>query len=224
MGDQNQIDFTRRHSDRFRGPLLEIGSRDYGSTPNLRPLFPADEYIGVDMQAGAGVDHVLDLTQEFEVVDAALGGRRFGAVFCLSVLEHCRDPFAMCRNIEKLLAPGGVVYVSVPFAWEFHGYPSDYWRFTPEAVKVLFPNLEFPSELSKLHTPLPGDVRELDPELGLIPITTKRARQEGRYGKVLTVLLFRALRAIGVGRWLLDHRQVFPPVMIDMLGCAPERP
>ena len=220
MGDQSQIDLARRHRDEFRGPILEIGSRDYGSTPNLRPLFPGDEYVGVDLLAGAGVDHVIDLTEDFEAIDAVLGNRRFGTVFCLSVLEHCKDPFAMCRNIERLLAPGGAVYVSVPFAWEFHGYPSDYWRFTPEAIKVLFPGLEFPPELSNIHTSRAGDVRAVDSDLGRILLSTRRAREERRYGRMLCILLFRLLRAIGIGRWLLGYRQVFPPVMIDMIGRA----
>jgi len=93
MGFKNHELFIRQQRDRFQGPILEIGSRDYGSTVNLRQLFPDEDYIGIDMQAGKGVDRVLDLTLPFEAVDAALEGRRFGAVICLSVLEHCAQPF-----------------------------------------------------------------------------------------------------------------------------------
>src|SRR5688500_11735663 len=135
MGSPEQYRFANQHRERFAGPILEIGSKDYGSTENLRKLFPGFEYVGIDMQAGPGVDVVLDFTRPFAEIDAALAGRRFGTIFCLSVLEHCDQPFVMADNMTRLLAPGGSVYVSVPFAWKFHGYPSDYWRFTHEGVK-----------------------------------------------------------------------------------------
>jgi hypothetical protein len=101
------------------------------------------KYIGVDVEAGPGVDVVLDLTARLEEIDRQLGGMQFGAIFCLSVPEHCRQPFLMAENLTCLLRPGGKLCLSVPFAWEFHGYPSDYWRFTSEGVRILFDDLIF---------------------------------------------------------------------------------
>jgi hypothetical protein len=218
MGDLNQNAFIEEHMSLFDGPILEIGSRDYGTTPNLRPLFPDAAYLGVDMQAGPGVDQQIDLSADFAEVDLALEGKRFKTIFCLSVLEHCQQPFKMCENISKLLEPGGAVYVSAPFSWEFHGYPSDYWRFTPEGLKVLFPDLEFPVDYERLHTPRPGDIRRPEREQGAIVLSTKRAMENGGLGRALTISFLRVLRAIGIGRWLLDYSKLFPPVMIDMVG------
>jgi SAM-dependent methyltransferase len=218
MGDWNQIDFVRRHRDRFDGPVLEIGSRDYGSTPNIRPLFPDTDYVGIDMLDGPGVDLTLDLTLDFEEIDEALGRRRFGAIFCLSVLEHCQNPWAMCQNIARLLKPGGAMYLSVPWAWEFHGYPSDYWRFTPEGVRVLFPDLSFPAELSRLHTPIDGDELPIDDDLGAIRFSTRTALDGGHPLRVVSIGILRAIKSIGLFRWLLRHRYVMPPLMVDMVG------
>ena len=64
--------------------------------------------FGVDMQEGRGVDVVMDLTEGFEQVDKALGRRRFGTIFGLSALEHCREPFKMAENLMRLLKPGGI--------------------------------------------------------------------------------------------------------------------
>lgn len=139
MGDYNQLDFARRHLALFEPPVLEVGSRDYGNTQDLRPLLGTDDYIGVDLEPGPGVDKVLDMTADFVSLERELGGRRFRTIFCLSVLEHCTDPFAMCDNISRLTADGGHVLISVPHVWEVHDYPSDYWRFTADAVKLLFP-------------------------------------------------------------------------------------
>ena len=40
-------------------------------------------------------------------------------------------------NLTRLLRPDGQLCISVPFSWKFHGYPSDYWRFTPDAFRSL---------------------------------------------------------------------------------------
>ena len=143
MGDANQHRFVLELKDRLSGPFLEIGSRNYGNTQDLRSLFKGDTYIGADLSDGDGVDVVLDLTQSFEVIDEKLGHQRFGTIFSFSVMEHCDNPFLMAENMVQLLKPGGKVVLSVPFAWKFHGYPSDYWRFTTEGVKKLFPRIDW---------------------------------------------------------------------------------
>ena len=143
MGDVNQLLFVKTLAGSLAGPILEVGSRDYGNTQNFRALFKGVEYLGIDMQAGKGVDLVLDLTADFESLESALEGRRFGTIICMSVLEHCSNPFKMAQNIEKLLAEGGLLVVGVPFVWELHGFPDDYWRFTPSGIRVLFRNLDF---------------------------------------------------------------------------------
>jgi len=85
MGDTNQCQFVLDHKNTLSGPFLEIGSRDYGSTQDLRSFFPGETYVGVDLSQGDGVDKVLDLTQPFEAIDEALGQQRFGTIFSLSI-------------------------------------------------------------------------------------------------------------------------------------------
>ncbi|NEQ48864.1 MAG: methyltransferase domain-containing protein [Leptolyngbya sp. SIO3F4] len=62
----------------------------------------------------------------------------FEAVFSLNVLEHVRDPFQCAREIHRVLKPGGVAYVAVPFLQPFHGYPNHYYNMTSEGLKNLF--------------------------------------------------------------------------------------
>jgi hypothetical protein len=147
----------------------------------------------VDRQAGAGVDRVLDLAAPFEEVDRALAGRRFQTVLSTSVLEHCADPFRMAANLTRLLAPGGWIYVSVPFAFRFHGYPSDYWRFTPEGVRLLFPGVAFDEAAGCWSTAKAGDFRPLSDAIG-----------QARVSKPL--------------RLLFPWRYVLAPTMVHMLG------
>ena len=220
MGDVNQYAFIEKHASVFQPPFLEIGSRDYGNTQDLRSLFaPGAKYVGVDMSPGPGVDVVCDLTRPLADVASALGEQSFGAIFCLSVLEHCARPFAMAENLTALLAPGGVACLSVPFAWQFHGYPSDYWRFTHEGLKQLFPDLEFPTEWTQWSTSRPGESGAVDEEIGKRSLSTKRG------GRAVPAWagswLLRALSKTPVGRWALDYPYVMAPTMITMIGRRP---
>jgi hypothetical protein len=164
MGDSNQVEWVRRFSDRIRGPVIEIGSRHYApeSSMDYRSICQGLEFVGVDMSADANVDVVADVTQDFAVLDRALGGRRFQTVICCSVLEHVPDIFAMARNMTRLTASEGVLFLSVPFSWRYHGYPKDYWRFTPDAIEFLFPEFAFDPELSCLSSNVPKDVHPFE--------------------------------------------------------------
>lgn len=134
MGDKNQHIFLREHAPLSGGPVLEVGSKQYGSTTSLRDLY-TDEYVGVDMEEGLGVDVVVDLSRTI----GPLQEGHFGLVICSSVLEHVDLPYAMADNLVRLLKPGGRLYISVPWVWRYHAYPDDYWRFSWRGIQMLFP-------------------------------------------------------------------------------------
>ena len=113
---------------------LVVGSRMYDGTPDRRAYYA--DAVGLDMQAGPGVDLVHDLEEP-------LPGWEFDHVDLCSVLEHVRRPWLLAANVQALMAPGATILVSVPFVWRMHAYPSDYWRMTPEALDVLFPRIEW---------------------------------------------------------------------------------
>jgi len=219
MGDINQLIFVRKYVELFKGPFLEVGSKDYGSTQNLRFLFAdKDDYIGIDMEDGPGVDVVLDITEDFGQIDKRLCGQRFGTIFCLSVLEHCEQPFKMAENLTFLLEPEGQICISAPFSWKIHAYPSDYWRFTPEGIKKLFPMIKFDMEQSLAATSERNDFRELDDELGKISFSFTKHRANGHTLCGISAKFLKILSRVGVLNWLTGYRHVFAPTGIFMIG------
>jgi SAM-dependent methyltransferase len=179
MGDANQRLFLQRHLPRVDGPVIEIGSKDYGSTASFRDLYRGVDYVGADLEAGTGVDVVVDLTHGL----GALPEGRFALVICCSVLEHTPRPWVMAENLIRLLRPGGVLYLSVPWVWRYHAYPDDYFRFSPRAVEALFPAFEWAA--AAYSTDVPGDIvpldlrdiREVDGGMAVTPKTPQRGRK-----------------------------------------------
>lgn len=119
-------------SGEIDGPILEVGSKQYGHGIDYRPLFPGREVIGIDIEKGPGVDHVWDLAA------APINLPPFAGVLCVSVLEHCAAPWKMAEHILTALAKGGLLYVAVPWIWRSHAYPKDYWRLSADGVRALF--------------------------------------------------------------------------------------
>ncbi len=139
MGDINQQRFLRKKVPACDGPVLEIGSKDYGNTSTFRQFYGACSYVGVDLAPGAGVDVVADLTAGI----ATLPENHFALGICCSVLEHVHKPWLMAENITRLLRPSGRLYVSVPWVWRYHPYPDDYFRFSFRGVRSLFEGFDW---------------------------------------------------------------------------------
>ncbi|MCF6358453.1 MAG: class I SAM-dependent methyltransferase, partial [Draconibacterium sp.] len=139
MGDKNQDIYLKKYMPKVSGPVLEIGSKDYGNTSSFRDFYLDSEYIGIDMEGGKNVDHVLDLTQGI----GDLPRDYFALGVCCSVLEHVRKPWVMAENISAVIRPGGSLYISVPWVWRYHAYPADYYRFSWKGIMELFPDFDW---------------------------------------------------------------------------------
>jgi SAM-dependent methyltransferase len=163
LGDVNQRLFLTRAMPRAEGPVLEVGSRDYGNTASFRDVYAANEYIGVDLSAGKNVDRVVDLAAG----TGDLAEAHFALAICCSVLEHVRRPWEMAANLTRLLRPGGAVYIAVPWVWRYHPYPDDYFRFSWRGIAELFPRIAWSRQAYSTNVPdeffeISGDGQGID--------------------------------------------------------------
>lgn len=160
MGDFNQYLWVEKNSGDIKGPILEIGAKHYDSKTkiNYRELFPNEEYYGIDFQTGINVDFKIDITWDLKKIIDPLPKTHFNCIICNSVLEHVDNIFVAAKNITELLSHNGILLISVPFVWEEHGYPNDYWRFTPNGIKYLFPQLVFADEKSTVSSDISNDM------------------------------------------------------------------
>ena len=137
-------DFIIEHEGLVRAPVLEVGSlRSEGSWwADLRSQlgFHQKDWCGADMQAGPHVDMVVDMTS-IHALEAA--EEHFGSCICAETLEHVDYPWKMLATIHWALKPGAWIIITTPFAFPAHGFPNDYWRFTPAGLELLLTDAGF---------------------------------------------------------------------------------
>jgi SAM-dependent methyltransferase len=130
------------------GPILEIGSFQVPGQEafaDLRALFPGRAYTGVDVRSGQGVDQVASV-EELPFADASMG-----TVIAMNTFEHVPRFWRGFEEIYRVLRSDGAVLVSCPFYFHIHSYPSDYWRFTPQALELLLDR--YPHKILGWHGP-----------------------------------------------------------------------
>lgn len=119
------------YSDLKTAKILEIGSYDVNGSLRDNAL-PTTHYVGVDMEAGPGVDVVIQPGKPLPFDDES-----FDFILASSVFEHDAAFWVtfveMCRKAKM----GGYVYINAPSNGTFHRYPEDHWRFYPDSGLAL---------------------------------------------------------------------------------------
>lgn len=114
-----------------------------------RDYFPGATFNALDRRPHGHPDYVQgDLMEPMP----ELG--RFDLVLCMSVIEHIDRPWLAAPNIAGLVAPGGHLYVAMPWFYPTHEGPDfgDHWRARPSGLRILFDMLE---EVSTAFYPSP---------------------------------------------------------------------
>lgn len=221
MATKAIINFGIKNRNLFTGPALEIGSLIDPSYHQELPksISPEiNEYIGIDIFEGPAVDRIVNLCKDEEVPSEWTREEGyFNTVHCHCVLEHVPDVFSMARNISRIIKPGGVVYISVPFVWKLHRIPVDMWRFTPQSIDYLFPLFDFKIEHCGYSTRKP-DYFPLDafPELNLSSGLETR--------NPIFKLTLKLLRKLNLDHNMFSYRALFPETNLMMIGIKKEEP
>lgn len=110
---------------------------DYGGTDAI-----GKGIIKNTLKTGGITDyHMLDFDNGIDL-RKPIKGKKFDLGICMDLLEHTTDPFLVAKNIKNSLKKGAYLFVTVPFMWEVHLYPGDYWRFTTQGLAQLFIDME----------------------------------------------------------------------------------
>lgn len=141
-------DFFLSHRSLIMPHVLEVGSarpaNAWWADIQAQLGMEDEEWTGVDMQNSECTDIEVDMASthlRFPGEHHPVGG--FGSCVCAETLEHTTYPAEMLWNIRALLRPGAWIVITTPFAFPVHGFPNDYWRFTPEGMRLLLRDAGF---------------------------------------------------------------------------------
>lgn len=125
--------FAAKHASKFVGRTLEVGS--FNVNGSVRSVIPVT--IGTDMRPGPDVDEVCTASQLIK----KFGCESFDNVVSTEMLEHAEDWKNALDNMWGVLKPGGMFLLTTRSpGFPLHDYPGDYWRFTVDDMKKIFPD------------------------------------------------------------------------------------
>jgi SAM-dependent methyltransferase len=126
--------------------VLVVGA---GHDPYRNSFPAAEQYVALDILPVQGItDVVADATS------LPLDDNSFDCVAAFEVMEHLENPIRLIEEAYRVLTPGGVLLLSVPFAFHQHADPSDYWRptrYTLEQATSEFETSDVFSQGNRLH-------------------------------------------------------------------------
>jgi len=111
--------------------ILEVGALDVNGS--LRDFQPKDsDWIGVDLEAGNGVDVVVERSTKLPFED-----NTFDLILATSVFEHDSMFWMTFNEMLRVVKDGGFIYLCAPSNGWVHRYPLDVYRFYPDAGVAL---------------------------------------------------------------------------------------
>jgi len=117
--------------------IFDIGSKEVKGSYAFGVPPPDSTVVCVDLAPGPGVDLVADAHDLHMVPSDSVD-----FVTTVSVLEHVRYPQRVMSEIFRILKPGGIVYVNVPFIFPYHADPDDFYRFSYRGITILCEEFE----------------------------------------------------------------------------------
>ncbi len=117
--------FLSREVSRISGRVLDIGGKKSNPRGDFRP--PADaswEYLNLDRSTKP--DYCTD-AENTELPDDS-----YDVFLLMEVLEHVRNPDKVLAEARRMLVPGGVGIITMPFLYGVHADPCDFQRWTAD--------------------------------------------------------------------------------------------
>lgn len=112
---------------RLQGNVLDVGCADRWIE---RHCAKEACYIGLDYPATGAQLYAAAPDLFADAACLPLTDRSIDALVCLEVLEHVRDHQGALREFARVLKPGGLLLLSMPFMYPVHDAPHDYQRLT----------------------------------------------------------------------------------------------
>lgn len=106
-----------------------------------KDLFGKMNYISIDL--GKISKTYGDISAISNLTKIPFSTGQFDLIVCTQVLEHVEDPRTVLAEMWRVLKPRASLWISVPFFYEQHEIPHDYYRYTTFGLKYLLETANF---------------------------------------------------------------------------------
>jgi Methylase involved in ubiquinone/menaquinone biosynthesis len=129
----------------FQGKLLDVGCGKMPYKDYILNNSSVEKYYGLDIETA--IEYDKDVKPDFfwNGREMPFDNNTYDTVILTEVLEHCPNPLATLKEINRVMKPNGTIFFTVPFLWPLHEMPHDYYRYTPTALQLLLEESKFTS-------------------------------------------------------------------------------
>jgi len=136
---QTWNEFIARVNALDKPRILELGTKRSEMNLEKGTIHKAEfknysEYVGTDVEEGIDVDIVADAHK----LSDTLGEERYDVIISCSTFEHFKYPTLVAHEIMKVLKLNGLLFIQTHQAFPLHAFPTDFFRFSIEALESLF--------------------------------------------------------------------------------------
>lgn len=193
------VEFVKKAAeiyDREEKVVIDIGA----GSGSYREYFKRCKYTLQDIQQNDHntIEYVCDIVDGCQIIPNDFAD----AIVTTQVLEHIRDPHKAFKEFNRILKPGGKVFLTTHLAFEEHMKPHDYFRFTRFGLSYLAKQ----SGLTLDHFDTHGGVFQLlNYLIGTLPIRLFCPKRTGIFYYIYVVVATPFLVLSGALAEALDH-------------------
>ncbi len=128
---------------RFHGQFLDIGCGKMPYRNYILEHSKISKYVGLDIENALEYDAYVKPDFTWDGVKMPFEDESFESAMATEVLEHCPEPEIVLKEVYRVLKPGAVLFLTVPFLWNLHEVPNDEYRYTPFSLERHLKNSGF---------------------------------------------------------------------------------
>ena len=125
------------------GVIMDLGGGKNPSHERFWHIKP-EKFIRVDIDEKTKPDVIVDLNKPLP-----FSNNFADTIFLFNVIYILENPSAVLREINRILKPGGRLFLTSPFIFNEAKEPNDYWRFTSEGLEKILKEAGFGEILIK---------------------------------------------------------------------------
>lgn len=104
-----------------------------------KKMLSVNTYIGVEIETEVKIKDII----YYDGQTLPFGDEEFDSIISSEVFEHVHNIENILLELKRVLKDGGIMLLTIPFAYPKHCWPFDYKRYTTEGVKNLLNNAGF---------------------------------------------------------------------------------